>query len=261
PTAIACRSGRIQQLGSDREILTLAGHDTEVIDLAGRAVLPGINDGHLHATWLGAMWPDTLFGSNTDSAPHHNTPLRDTGEQRQAILRAGDLLSSLGITSYTEPGIGPGEDHGRTGAFGTSVLDQYRSLAEEGKLRARVTMLSLFGELDGASNLVDFRTGLANTTALSSDHRWLRLAGVKIFADGIPPMRTAYTHSRYRDGHRPELLVAGADTAEREANFTSMVVAAHHAGQQIGVHATGDRAIDLMLDAVEQARAEHDVDL
>src|SRR5699024_3302316 len=177
--------------------------ETEIIDLAGRTVLPGINDSHLHATWLGAMWPDTLFDSDIGTAPEHGLPLRDAGEQRQAILRAGELLSSLGITSYTEPGIGPGEDNGATGAFGTSVLQQYRALADEGKLRARVTMLALFGELDGASNLEDFRSRLARTTSLSNDHHWLRRAGVKIFADGIPPMGTAYTNTAYRDGHQP----------------------------------------------------------
>lgn len=261
PSAIALRAGRVLALGSDAETLTLAGQDTEVIDLGGRSVLPGINDAHLHGTWLGALWPETLFGDAPDMGTGQRNPLRDTGERRQAILRAGDLLSSLGITSYTEPGIGPGEDDGPTGAFGSSVLDEYRALADEGKLRTRVTMLSLFGELDGASNLADFRDGLANTAATSTDPRWLRVAGVKIFADGIPPMRTAYTESRYCDGHRPDLLVAGTDAADREANLTRMIMEAHHAGHQIGVHATGDRAIDLMLDAVRKARAKRDVDL
>ncbi|MBH5338445.1 amidohydrolase family protein [Streptomyces pactum] len=260
-TAVALRDGLVARVGDDSEVLALAGPATEVVDLAGRAVLPGINDSHLHATWLGALWPDTLFGEQAAPGPPPERPLLDDGRRRRAILRAGDLLASLGITSYTEPGLGPGEDHGRTGAFGTSVAEQYRALAAEGLLRARVTVLWLYGELDGPSDLENYLAGLAATDGATSDARWLRFAGVKIFADGIPPMRSAYTHHCYADGVRPSLLVGGADDAEREANLARMILAAHRAGRQVGVHATGDRSIDIMLDAVERARREHDVDL
>lgn len=259
-TAIAVRAGEVQHVGTDTDVLAFAGAATEVVDLAGRAVLPGINDAHLHATWLGALWPDTIFGDDATPGPGPQRPLHDATERRRAILRAGELLASLGITSYTEPGLGPGEDDGPTGAFGTSVVRQYRTLAAQGLLRARVTVLSLFGELDGASDLDAFRAGLAATDGTTSDPRRLRFAGVKIFADGIPPMRSAYTDRCYADGHRAELLVAGCDDAEREANLSRMIVAAHHAGCQVGVHATGDRSIELTLDAVRRARAEWDVD-
>lgn len=260
-TAVALRDGLVARVGDDREVLTLAGASTEVVDLAGRAVLPGINDAHLHATWLGAMWPDTLFGEHVVPGPPPERPLSDDAQRRRAILRAGELAASLGITSYTEPGLGPGEDHGATGAFGTSVAELYRELAAERRLRSRVTVLWLYGELDGPSDLENFLAGLAATDGATSDPRWLRFAGVKIFADGIPPMRSAYTHHCYADGVRPALLVAGADDAEREANLARMIVAAHRAGRQVGVHATGDRSIDVTLDAIEQARAEYDADL
>ncbi|MFF9349328.1 amidohydrolase [Streptomyces sp. NPDC014734] len=260
-SAIALRDGRVARVGDDRAVTELAGPSTEVVDLAGRAVLPGVNDAHLHATWLGALWPDTLFGGNADLGPGPQRPLLDDARRRRAILRAGDLLASLGITSYTEPGLGPGEDRGPTGAFGTSVVRQYRALAAEGLLRARVTVLGLYGELDGPSDLEHFLDGLVADDGTTSDPRWLRFAGVKIFADGIPPMKSAYTHHCYADGVRPALLVAGADDAEREENLARMILAAHRLGRQVGVHATGDRSIDVMLDAVERARQEHDVDL
>ncbi|MDI3387808.1 amidohydrolase family protein [Streptomyces sp. B-S-A8] len=300
-TAIALRSGLVARIGSDAEVMQLAGTATEIVDLAGRAVLPGINDAHLHATWLGAMWPDTLFGEHTAPGPAPERPLLDAGQRRRAILRAGQLASSLGITSYTEPGLGPGEDGGATGAFGTSVAQQYRALAAEGRLRARVTVLRLYGELDGPSDLEHFLSGIAATDSGArhsgatdsgatdsgathggatdsgathggatdsgathggaSDPRWLRFAGVKIFADGIPPMKSAYTHRCYADGVSATLLVAGVDDADREANLTRMITAAHHAGQQVGVHATGDRSIDVTLDAIERAQAEKSADL
>ncbi|ONI86998.1 metal-dependent hydrolase [Actinosynnema sp. ALI-1.44] len=260
-TALAVRSGRVLRVGADADVRDLIGPGTEVVDLAGRAVIPGINDAHLHATWLGALWPDTLFGDHAAPGPGPDRPLCTPEERRSAILKAGDLLARLGITSYTEPGLGPGEDAGSAGAFGMSVVEQYRSLAAEGLLRARVTALWLYGELDGPSTLDDYRAGLAALGGGDSDPATLNFAGVKIFADGIPPMQSAYTHHCYADGSHAELLVAGEDDAEREQNLTTMIIEAHHAGLQVGVHATGDRAIELMLDAVERARAERDVDL
>ncbi|MBP7551345.1 MAG: amidohydrolase family protein, partial [Gemmatimonadaceae bacterium] len=46
--AIAIRGDRIVAVGSDAEVLRLAGTDTRRIDLAGRAVTPGLLDAHSH---------------------------------------------------------------------------------------------------------------------------------------------------------------------------------------------------------------------
>jgi predicted amidohydrolase YtcJ len=47
--ALAVRGGRVVAVGTDAEIRALAGSDTRVVDLAGRAVLPGLIDTHTHA--------------------------------------------------------------------------------------------------------------------------------------------------------------------------------------------------------------------
>jgi uncharacterized membrane protein YphA (DoxX/SURF4 family) len=47
--AVAIKDGRFLAVGSDRDVLALRSHDTEVIDLGGRTVIPGLNDSHLHA--------------------------------------------------------------------------------------------------------------------------------------------------------------------------------------------------------------------
>jgi predicted amidohydrolase YtcJ len=46
--AIAVRDGRIQVVGTDEEIRALVGEQTEVVDIAGRTVLPGFTDPHVH---------------------------------------------------------------------------------------------------------------------------------------------------------------------------------------------------------------------
>jgi predicted amidohydrolase YtcJ len=48
--AVAVRDGKIVAVGSDREILRRRGPRTEVVDLGGKTVLPGLIDSHAHPT-------------------------------------------------------------------------------------------------------------------------------------------------------------------------------------------------------------------
>ena len=51
--AVAIRGGCIVRLASSEEIDFLVGVETEVVDLAGRVLLPGFTDAHTHMTTLG----------------------------------------------------------------------------------------------------------------------------------------------------------------------------------------------------------------
>ena len=48
--AIALRDGKIMALGTSDDMRKLGGNTTEFIDLKGRMVMPGLNDGHSHPT-------------------------------------------------------------------------------------------------------------------------------------------------------------------------------------------------------------------
>jgi predicted amidohydrolase YtcJ len=50
--AVAVKNGRIVAIGSNA-LKSLAGRGTEVIDLAGRTLMPGFVEGHIHAEWYG----------------------------------------------------------------------------------------------------------------------------------------------------------------------------------------------------------------
>ncbi|WP_091231295.1 amidohydrolase [Microbacterium sp. 3J1] len=242
--ALAVRGGRITALGDDAEALSAR----ETIELDGRTAVPGINDAHLHAAWLGARWPHLFFG---DTPPEQQPAGRlvSTPDERRAALRgAWSLLAELGITSYTEPGIGPGEDDGETGCFGTTMLDTYLDLHRERMQTSRVTLLRLFGTIDGESTLDDFERGIRSSVP-TTDPRWLAITGVKIFADGIPPMATAWVQDPYLDGSHGELLTRGA--VEPVEAFRRMVRLAAGRGLQVAVHATGDRSISEFLAVLE----------
>lgn len=241
--AVAVRDGRIIATDDAAEALSAA----EVVELDGRTAIPGINDAHLHAAWLGARWPH-LFFSDSPNAHQPSGALVSTAAERRAALReAWRLLAGLGITSYTEPGIGPGEDEGETGCFGTPMLDTYLSLHREGAQTCRVTMLRLFGTIDGESTLDDFEHGIRSAIP-ETDPLWLSIPGVKIFADGIPPMATAWVNEPYPDGSSGHLLTRGEDPA---AVFRRMVEIAASSGLQVAVHATGDRSIEEFLRVLE----------
>ena len=67
--AVAIKNGRFVAVGSDREILPLAGAKTQKIDLAGKTVLPGFNDSHIHVATGPLEAPDPsgqkLRGANS----------------------------------------------------------------------------------------------------------------------------------------------------------------------------------------------------
>ncbi len=48
--AMAVRDGRIARLGTSADVLKLRGPTTEVVDLGGKMVLPGLIDSHVHPT-------------------------------------------------------------------------------------------------------------------------------------------------------------------------------------------------------------------
>ena len=51
--AIAIKNKKIIAVGASEDIRSLAAKNTEVISLAGRTVLPGFTDGHVHVEWYG----------------------------------------------------------------------------------------------------------------------------------------------------------------------------------------------------------------
>lgn len=68
--ALAITGTRIDSVGTDQEILSRRQAKTEVIDLHGQTVIPGISDSHTHM-WFGAM---ELHGFNLSTPEASTTP-------------------------------------------------------------------------------------------------------------------------------------------------------------------------------------------
>ena len=46
--AVAIQDGQFASVGSTEQIMALRGAKTEVVDLVGKTVIPGLNDSHMH---------------------------------------------------------------------------------------------------------------------------------------------------------------------------------------------------------------------
>jgi predicted amidohydrolase YtcJ len=166
-----------------------------------------------------------------------------TQDEVAASLVGGlGYLHSIGITSITDPGIDAG------------TLALMRRLVREGRLPVRLNVL-----LSAGASLDSARAALAARRPLRGvEERWLRVAGMKVFADGIPTAaQTAWLKQPYLDGRNGALTVAGATPAEQLATLESIIALAHRAGMQIGTHATGDAAIEAVVRAYLRAMRAH----
>jgi predicted amidohydrolase YtcJ len=147
-------------------------------------------------------------------------------------LRAGQALANRhGIASIIEASAGP------------ELLDAYAALDRTGELSVRV-LASIHVDTGRGIEEVGRLTGLRRRYA----GRRLKATSAKIFADGVMEAHTAALLEPYvdRPGDR------GTPLLEAEA-FASLAAALDRAGFQIHVHAIGDRAIRMALDAFEAA--------
>lgn len=94
-TAIAVRNGRIEALGTDAEIGTLAGPQTQQINAQGRELLPGFIESHLHLFTGGASL-SMLNLSDTFGVEN----VRDAFRSFMADAPGDDLISGF-AANYT----------------------------------------------------------------------------------------------------------------------------------------------------------------
>jgi predicted amidohydrolase YtcJ len=364
--ALAVRGGKIAAVGRNDEVQSLVGPRTEVLDLKGKPVLPGINESHMHAPFFGATRPPLAidltypgirsirdlaaavrdkakemkpgewirgFGwdqttleeckndparlprkSDIDPVSRDNpavltdfsghtllvnskalelagvskktpdpasgamerdpvtgeptgifkelgaqtlisgaVPLLTRAEKKQAVLTALDHLKTNGVTSFTDAAIGPGGEAYVYGVMSAEFIDVYKELLEIGRLTARVNVLLLLGDY-GALALEDLKKNIETFKVPSDlDRAWLHFPGVKIFADGIPPTMTAWMNEDYVGGGRGCSVIPATSEKEQRDKLIEMILFVHSKGYQLGVHATGDRAIDVVADGFAEA--------
>jgi predicted amidohydrolase YtcJ len=257
--AVAVKGKRIVAVGSDREVLTLAGGRTRRVDLRGAFVGPGFRDQHTHLiqTALGGagaeayrpVWEpyneEEAFESRRRTGQRHvdihargETPVDQvthspvTEKMKNDLLVMQEEVAKQGVSTVVEAGL---RDLG-----GLEALFQ---LADEGRLKVRFLVRVAWGSIEEAARM-GLKTGVGND--------WVKVLGVKLYSDGWLGPRTAALRQPYNDdpyGFPPRgILFLEQERADRD------VARARELGFNITTHAIGDRGLKATLNAYEHNR-------
>lgn len=339
---VAVRGERILAVGSAETVRAHAGPRTQVIDLAGRTLLPGFIDPHVHTVFAQLDdWLD-VTPMRTSSIDQVLAALRGAVARTQAgewvraqgfdrgITRGGRPLTLTeldtiapdnplfvielnGHVAYANSramavaGVSKDTPDTAGGRFGRDSTGTLTGRLDEGEAMGRflakmplVTAAEMqlrLGRLfeaaarAGCTGLHDCGIGFVGRerdlhqlqSAMAADppvrmrgmlgvglmDTWSRLGlepgfgddrfrvdGIKIISDGSNPGRTGFMREPYLGE-----TSRGAMNYTPEA-LTEEIRRAHEAGWQVGVHANGDAAIDVTIDAFEAVlrdapRADH----
>ena len=166
-----------------------------------------------------------------------------------ALERATRVYAAEGITSFTEAGIAGGW-------IGHSPVElaAYQTAREDGRLHARAQLMVTLDALHPVVAHPDDHAGigldLGLRTGMGDDH--LSIGPTKVFVDGSLFGETAavsepYCTAQHREGY---FQLAPDDLRAR-------MLDAYRSGWSLAAHAIGDRAIDLALDIMAEARVAY----
>jgi predicted amidohydrolase YtcJ len=155
-------------------------------------------------------------------------PARTQPELLESLRTAMKLAASVGVTSVQDLPGDPGD------------LAAWETLREAGELTVRVNY---------RPPLSDWESVAAKRAAMKNDE-WLRVGGVKGYADGSLGSSTALFFAPYTDD--PKSSGVFAAEAIPMARMEERVSGADRAGLQVEIHAIGDRANAEILDLYER---------
>lgn len=150
----------------------------------------------------------------------------------QGLRRALKLANSFGITSVQDA------------SASVNALKAYKTLEERGELSVRVVAAIRVSPDKAESQIPEL---IRLKTSYSTPR--VSVSAAKIFVDGVIESHTAYLLTPYVD--RPGYRGIANYTSEK---LVKLVTALDRAGLQIHIHAIGDAAIRMSLDAFEAAQ-------
>ena len=158
-------------------------------------------------------------------------------EQRQALLDTQSHMHAHGVTQI------------RMAGSNVSTYRRWQALQDEGLLTLRVAFLMRLGASAAA---VDSFVASSGVT-LDEGDAWLKVVGMKFGVDG--GFEGGFMRAPYREPYGQGGTYFGIQTVDTQSYIDAMKAVARH-GWRAATHAVGDAAINLVLDAYEQAHAE-----
>ncbi len=202
-------------------------YNSKAFELAGiTAQTPSPPGGHIYVE-NGEL--TGLVAERANRAFSGLIPQGSTREERQAGVKLiSEMVTQAGLTSLHDTGCG------------TDAAISYQDAYHAGELRCRIYMMAR-GDMFGGLKTAGAYTGLGD--------EWVRIGGVKFGADGSASGRTMAMSTPYIG--RPDDY--GILTMTQE-EIHEAVEDAHRHNFQVGIHANGDLAIDMVLNAYERVQ-------
>ncbi|MDL2248628.1 amidohydrolase [Tyzzerella sp. OttesenSCG-928-J15] len=197
---------------------------------------PDLEDGEIGRDETGE--PDGLFYENARSLVRNETPM-NTGAIENLILKAAPNLAKMGITSVHT------DDFTLLTPF-DAVHEAYTNLAENKKLTFRAN------EQCRAIGLESYKKVVAMENSADNIKPYYKLGPVKIMADGSLGARTALMKEDYADAPG----IKGIPIYSQD-ELDNIVKLAHNSGRPVAVHAIGDGAMEMAINAIKAAQAEN----
>ncbi|MDP9283089.1 MAG: amidohydrolase, partial [Chloroflexota bacterium] len=220
---------------------------------AGHPAVLRSRDGH--ARWLNSAAVARAGITRDTAVPDGGAIFRDDrGEATGVLQENANALADVVIPAPTDDEMladarrGQGEAW-RRGITGLEDLDQFlgrspvavlERMRDAGELALRVHMGIPYARLADALEQ-RMRTGEGD--------EWLRTGHLKIFTDGALGSQTAALEEPYEGSRDRGILTIEPDQLARD------VAAAAAAGIAVAIHAIGDRAVHVALDAIEPTRS------
>ncbi len=279
---LAIAGGKVIACGG-REVMSLRGPRTRVVDLNGSAVLPGFNDAHAHVVYYGlTRFAADLTGVRgideiLDRLREHSTGLK-AGDWQQGMGYRTDELTERRQPHRTELDRVTGE---RPAFIGLLLVSAMRLVADvqpapalerriEGVLKAQALLVSRGITSVAAAVNRGFADDLRAYERLACEGRlkvrvneflsWELLEAATSIG-----VRAGFGGSMVRAGPIKVFVDGGAERVAMRSGggvwritreeLRELVARASVAGLQVAAHAIGDAAIEAMCDAVEAAGA------
>jgi len=150
-----------------------------------------------------------------------------------AMCAANDLLIKEGITTVHD-----------SGGYGSVQMSAIQDAVKEGRLQIRLYAM-MFSFVDNLKFVEDY-LNIGLHTGFGDDH--YKLGPIKLMIDGSSSGPTAATLDPYQSNPADSGILSMS-----QEQVDDIILRAHKAGWQVTSHAVGDRAVTMIIDAIEKA--------
>jgi len=184
--------------------------------------------------------PTGVFKEGAQGLVRRAVPEPTRGKRLAALRRGLRWLSAMGVTSL------------QNASGSLDDLTLYEELDRTGDLVVRVSIAASVGPWTTEADIERIAAAARKHCGLPCGNAKLRLGAIKMVLDGVIETHTAAMLEPYSDA--PAARGTPSYTPEQ---LKRAVAAADKAGLQIYIHAIGDRAVRMALDAFEHARSSN----